>query len=131
MATTGQSQLGKRRNGAAYFGALAVVMVVTHVASGLYAAGGVEVPKDIGLLSYFLLSVVLYSWFMGFAAEHRLSIPFEMGLFLYVAWWAIVAFYLVRERRARGLWPVVAFIALYIASYALSLLIYFVVTYDG
>jgi hypothetical protein len=106
---------------------MAAVLLVTNLANALYATGGVAMPAGFRVVCYLLLTAVVYFWFMKFAEENRVSVPFDMGFFLYLAWWAIVPLYLLKVRGARGLWAILAFVAADLVSYGLSLIVLYAV----
>jgi hypothetical protein len=110
-----------------YFGALVAVLLLSNLANALYSAADLAVPAGITFVCYFLIATIIYFWFKRFAQANSISLPFDMGWFLYVAWWAIVPFYLFKVRGVKGVRTILVVLAAYLVTYGISLLLFFAI----
>lgn len=115
------------RYGPGHFLALSAVLLVFNLAGALYTAADVPMPGGTAAICYILLTAVVYSWFKRFAADHDISTPFDIGWFLYVAWWAIVPYYLFRVRGVKAIWTILTILCTYLATYGISVLAFYAV----
>lgn len=110
-----------------YFGALVAVLLLSNLTNALYSAADQPVPGGISIVCYFLVATIVYFWFKRFAEANSISLPFDMGWFLYLAWWAIVPFYLFKVRGAKGVRTILVVVAAYLVTYGISLLVFFAI----
>lgn len=127
MTDASASESMERRASQLYFGALVVVLLLSNLASALYAAEGLPDPRGVSLVCYILVTTIVYFWFKRFAAAHHISLPFDFGWFLYLAWWVIVPYYLFKVRGWKAFRTILPFVAAYLVTYGISLLVYFAI----
>ena len=78
--------------------------VLMGLAGGLYRSASVEPTAGFELVYRGAFVIALASWFTEYARRHRLALPMDVGLFLYVASFVMVPYYVVRaEGWKRGL----------------------------
>jgi hypothetical protein len=118
IAGTGDGKISRR-----YFGGVVAVFLVSNLANALYSAAPLPVPVGVNVLCYFLAATIVYSWFKRFAEVHGISLPFDMGWFLYLAWWAIVPLYLFKVQGRKAVRTILAVVAAYFITYGVSLVV--------
>ena len=116
-----------RRVSSRHFAGLLAVFLLLNLANALYSAADLPVPGGVNLVCYFLVATIVYFWFKRFAEAHSLSLPFDMGWFLYVAWWAIVPFYLIKVQGRKAVRTILVVVAAYLVTYGVSLLVFFAI----
>ena len=110
-----------------YFAGLLVVFLLSNLANALYSAADLPVPGGVNLICYFLVATIVYFWFKRFAEAHSLSLPFDMGWFIYLAWWAIVPLYLFKVRGRKAVRTILVVVAAYLITYGVSLIVFFAI----
>lgn len=89
---------------------------IAQVASGFYAAVGVDGPPAFGTLYPLALLWAAGLWLRADGRERGVRWVLDMGLFLYIAWPFLMPYYLFKTRGARGLVLVAAFVAYFGAA---------------
>ena len=107
-----------------HFLALTVAVFVVQLAEVLYFVAGRSLPNEMRLLGSVLVTLVVYSWFMRFAREHRVALPVDLGMFLYMAWWVVVPVFVFQVSRKKAGWTVLAILTVYAVSYGIAFLVF-------
>jgi len=127
VTDTSAARTVDRQFSSRYFGALLAVLLLSNLANALYSAADLPVPGGVSIVFYFLLTTIIYFWFKRFAEANSISLPFDMGWFLYLAWWAIVPFYLFKVRGRKAVRTILIVVAAYLVTYGISLLVFFAI----
>jgi hypothetical protein len=98
-------------------GGFFLVHNLTHVA---YEALELEFPARQQFLFTFSLAPFLWYWLAQECRARGQSFPFDMGLFLLLAWWALLPYYLWKSQRWRGLGKVALLGLVWAATYFFS-----------
>lgn len=67
------------------------------------------------LFSYFLASIIAL-WVVSDAKRDQLPLPYDFDSFVFFGWIIVAPLYLIKTRRWRALFPILWFIALYVAA---------------
>ncbi len=127
MAETSVARPFERQISSRYFAGRRAVFLLSNLANALYSAADLPVPGGINLICYFLVATIVYFWFKRFAEAHSLSLPFDIGWFLYLAWWAIVPVYLFKVQGRKAVRTILVVVAAYFVTYGVSLLVFFAI----
>lgn len=99
-------------------------LLITQLAGAVYLAHGRPPSLRFDLLTHLGLLWLTAYWFAQFSRRHRIAWVMDMGLFLFVAWWIVIPYYVLRVRGVRGLWTLGAFGAAYLAASLAGTLLY-------
>ena len=94
----GEAWLGPR----ALTALVAVSLLLSAAAGGLYAALERPLPEVVSVLGNLLLSLSVIAWFRRYSRVHSVSWVFDMGTFLLSLWMFLVPYYVVRREGWRG-----------------------------
>ena len=89
-------------------------VVIHQFALGLYLVLKIEPPGLLELLSWGTFLWGLGWWLQTDSRKRGVSLVYDMGLFLYVAWPMVMPYYLVKTRRAKGLLVILGFVGAYL-----------------
>ncbi|MGH9966903.1 MAG: hypothetical protein ACREBG_03585 [Pyrinomonadaceae bacterium] len=88
-------------------------------ANGLYAGLEVETPASLAIGGTLSLFCAVAWWMRQDSQKRKFSWPFDMGMFLYIAWPLVLPYYMLKTRGVKALLAVGAFVGLYaVASMA-------------
>ena len=110
-----------------YVVALAAVFLVLHVSRVLYAAIDAAPHPGIRPACYVLLLTIVCFWLQKSAARNSMELPFDIGFFLFFAWWVVAPLYLFKIRGVRGMWALLVFAGTYLAAYVFSLILFYAI----
>jgi hypothetical protein len=83
---------------------LSAYFVIVGIATGLYGAFDMEPTAGFHMAGRLASLFAISAWFADYARRHRIAQPMDMGLFLYLAGFVLVPYYVVRaEGWRRGL----------------------------
>ena len=102
---------------------LYALVVITQFASGAYMGAQLQFPDGVTYL--FSLGIV---WAVGWwlrtdIRRHGVVAVYDLGFFLYLAWPAVMAYYLVKTRGARGLLAILGFVGAYFGAAMLGVVV--------
>lgn len=103
---------------------LYVFVVITQFVNGIYLASEVEPPG-----AFTLLYLVGFFWIIGWwlvtdSRKRGFKWPFDLGLFLYIAWPLLMPYYLLKTRGAKGLLVILGFISVYVGALVAGVMFY-------
>jgi len=103
--------------------ALAVFLVLANVGSGLYAANRRHPSEAFLWICYLVVALLVAYWIL--ADSRRLGVPgsVDEGLYLFAVWPLALPYHLFKTRRGRGFVTLAGFVALFIATYLLSVFV--------
>lgn len=106
---------------------LGAILLIANVGNCLYAAFGLT-PSPAFLLLYYLgIFWAIAAWTIADARRLSVSLPFDMGWFLLLAWPVALPYHAFKTRGARGLVTLAGFLAMFVATYVLGVLVFYVV----
>jgi hypothetical protein len=92
-------------------------VVITQIGLGVYVVTEGDAPSGFTLASK-LGFLWIVGWWMRYDSRRRgIGWVYDMGLFLYVLWPLVMAYYLVKSRGVRGLLVVLGFLVTYVGAY--------------
>ena len=102
---------------------LYALVVITQFASGAYMGAQLQFPDGVTYL--FSLGIV---WAVGWWLRTDIRRPgvlavYDLGFFLYLAWPAVMAYYLVKTRGAKGLLAILCFGGAYFGAAVLGVVV--------
>lgn len=100
---------------------LALFFLLTNGAAALYWASDAPLPSGAAVLLQLLAIPVYWCLLEVECRPHRVTFPLDMGLFLYVAGFLVVPYYLWRAQRWRGVAKVLLMALVWIVTYGLSM----------
>jgi hypothetical protein len=86
---------------------------VSQISRGAYLAYGIEPPPAYELLHFVGIVWILGWWLRQDLAKHKVGWPLDLGMFLQIAWPAVVPYYLFRTRGVRAFIIIAIFVAMY------------------
>jgi hypothetical protein len=107
-------------------GLLYIFLLVTQPAFGLYTARGIEPPGLFRLLYSLCFLWIIGWWLQRDSRERGFSLVYDMGFFLLIAWPIIMPYYLFKTRGPKAFLTLLAFLAVYLGTYIMTVVIYFV-----
>lgn len=105
-------------------GLLYLFVVLSQIVAGTYSASGVEPPASFTLISLFGFLWIIGWWLRVDSRRRGLSLVFDIGLFLYVAWPLILPYYFVKSRGIKGLLVILYFVAVYVGATIAGMVLY-------
>ncbi len=121
-AAPNSASLAARAHSLVAWSILCAYFVVVGLASGLYRAFALEPSAAFQSLCRLAFLIAIASWFSEYARRNRLTLPMDMGFFLYVASFLLVPYFVLRtEGWKRGTKTLVILIGLALASLAIEL----------
>ena len=94
--------------------------LVHNLVHAVYSGWEREFPARLQLIFTLSLVPFLWYWLIQECRTRGQSFPLDMGLFLLVAWWVLLPYYLWKTQRWVGLGKVVLLGALWLATYLAS-----------
>jgi len=91
-------------------------LVITQFAYGLYRGRQLEAPALYTLLDWVAQLWIIGWWLRTDSRKRGFVWVHDLGLFLYVAWPLVVAYYLLKTRGAKGLLVILALIGAYVVA---------------
>lgn len=102
-------------------GLLYMLVVFGQFGHALFVATGARVP---GPTFTFIYAVgflwILTAWLLTDSRKRGITLVYEIGLFLYIAWPVFMPYYVIKTRRAKGLLVIGGFLAAYIGAWLLG-----------
>jgi hypothetical protein len=98
-------------------------VVISQFGLGLYQAQGIEPPAALTLVSLLGLLWIIGWWLRADSRKRQVSLVYDMGLFLYVAWPIIMPYYLLRTRGTKGLLVALGFMVAYLGATTAGIII--------
>ena len=92
---------------------LYTLVVVTQFAYGAYLGARFQFPEGITLIYAAGTLWGMGWWLLTDRRRQRVLEVYDLGFFLYLAWPAVMAYYLIKTRGARGLLVILGFVAAY------------------
>jgi len=86
--------------------------VASAAGTGLYLVLGVEPSEEAGYLLSYLSICVVVLWLQRDAQRTRVGAVHDLGLFLLIAWWAVIPWYSFKTRGKAGVWLMLGLFAL-------------------
>ena len=77
--------------------------LLSGTSAGLYHGMAVEPAPAAQLLCRIGFLAAISAWFTGYAREHRMGLPMDIGMFLWAASFAVVPYFVFRAE-GRGGW---------------------------
>jgi hypothetical protein len=93
-------------------------LFLTQMAGGVYAGLEREPPTMFSVLTPMLFGFSLIAWFSSYCRAHRVALVMDMALFVLMAWFVVVPYYVVRREGRRGLHRIGLFLLTYLAAWA-------------
>src|SRR5687768_16761570 len=114
------------RNPLVPWSALAVVFTIGNVGWAISAA--YSLPLRPGFLFLYFLGVqwALAWWVLVDCRRYGISTSIDHGWFIFSAWPLTVPYHLIKTRRARGCLVMAGMVGLFVASYLVALVAFFV-----
>lgn len=103
---------------------LYMFLILTQIATGIYLASGLEPSAFFTLIYAFGFLWIMGWWLRTDSSKSGVRWVFDMGLFLYVAWPIVLPYYLIKSRGARGLLVILGFVAVYIGTTVIGIILY-------
>ena len=104
-------------------GLLYLFLLVTQFIEGLYLARGFE-PPGLYRVLYPLAFLWLIGWFLQKdSSKHVFKGVCDLGFFLYLTWPLSLPYYLFRTRGIKALLMVLGFLAVYLGTYIIGVMI--------
>ena len=94
--------------------------LVHNLVHATYEALGRDFPALLQLIFTFSLAPFLWYWLIQECRSRGQSFPLDMGLFLLVAWWFILPYYLWKSQRWAGLGKVILLGLLWTVTYLIG-----------
>ena len=96
-------------------------VLITQFAYGLYLGQQIEAPGIYRLLHWGAQLWILGWWLRADSAKRGVGWVYDMGLFLWIMWPLVMPYYLIKTRRAKGLFVILGFIGAYVGATALGI----------
>ena len=103
---------------------LYVFFSVSQISRGVYLAYGIEAPPAFELLHFGGMIWILGWWLRQDLTKHKVGWPLDLGMFLQIAWPAVLTYYLFRTRGVRAFILIVVFVAMYFIPLVIGASIY-------
>jgi|SRR5712692_7095170 len=103
---------------------LYVFVSISQVSRGIYLACGVEPPGAYELVHFVGIIWIFGWWLRQDLAKHKVRWPLDLGMFLQIAWPAVLPYYLFRTRGVRAFILIAIFIAIYLTPLVIGASIY-------
>lgn len=100
-----------------------IFVLLWNIANSLYIGLAIQPSPAFSLLSTLCLFWIIGWWVMEDGKKHEADWIYGWGLFLYVAVWFIVPFYLFKTRSSKAFLTILAFSAIYFGSYILGIIV--------
>ena len=98
-------------------------VVVTQLEYGAYLGAQLDFP-EVFRLFYAIGILWSFGWWLQTDSKKRsVDLAYDRGLFLYIAWPILLSYYLIKTRGPKGLLIILAFIAVYIGSTAIGIIL--------
>ncbi len=99
-------------------------LILTSMALGSYRARGVEAPDAFAVILPLGYLWIVGWWLLTDSRERGVAWPWDLGLFLHIAWPFIMPYYLLKTRGLRGLLVVLIFVGVYTGALLFGLVLY-------
>ncbi len=98
-------------------------VVITQFVYGFYVGQKMELLGGYELLHWATQLWILGWWLRADSRKRGVAWVYDMGLFLSIAWPFIMPYYLVKTRRAKGLFIILAFVGTYIGAAIIGIVV--------
>lgn len=106
-------------------GLLYIFVAIAQFAHAVYMSTGAWEPNPTFTFIHAMGFLWIITWWLLNDSRKRgIRLPYEMGLFLYIAWFFFMPYYLIKTRRAKGLLVIVGFLGVYVGAWLLGLALY-------
>jgi hypothetical protein len=105
--------------------AVGLFFLIANVAHGLYAARGRESSAAFALLSYVGAAWTMSYWIHSDYLRLGVREPLDLGWFVFLTWPLALPYHLIKTRGLRGLFILAGFTALFLGTYLVGALIFF------
>ena len=98
-------------------GLLYILVVIGQFALSVYGTTGEREPTPTFSFIYAVgFMWIITSWLLTDSRKRGINLPYEMGMFLYIAWPIYMPYHLIKTRGARGLLVILGFLVVYIGA---------------
>lgn len=105
---------------------LCLFLLFTQIANNFYAAHGVEPSSGFGMFYTLGLLWLGVWWLKNDNKQYKIGLVYDLGLFLYLAWFIVVPYYLFRTRGLKAFITLFSFIGIYLVTYLIGAAIFLV-----
>ena len=105
---------------------LLVLVFVYHFGLGIYSVSGLEPSPTFEFLETAAFVCGVVWWLRAEAQTSTVKRFYCLGLLVGVGWIIIVPYHLIKTRGVRGLIPLLALIASFVAAYLLAAVVYMI-----
>jgi hypothetical protein len=101
-----------------------IFLVISQIGEGVYVSHEREPPG-----SYLLIQSLGFLWIFGWwlqkdSHKRGVSLTFDLGFFLSIAWPIILPCYLLKTRSAKALLTILAFVGVYLVAAIIGVAVY-------
>ena len=94
--------------------------LIHNLTHAVYSAWERDFPGGLRLIFAVSFITLVWYWLTQECRVHGQRFPLDMGLFLLMAWWFLLPYYLWKSQRWRGLGKIAVLGALWLATYVAS-----------
>jgi hypothetical protein len=99
---------------------LMLYIVFGQITELVYAVNEIAPPAAFTFLQPFVFLGLICWWLQKDSARTGVSWPMDAGMFLYVAWFLVLPYHLVKTRGLGGLLDILLFIGIVVATWVLA-----------
>jgi hypothetical protein len=103
-----------------------IFVFFAQIATGIHLVSRHEAPPIFQLIYIFGFLWIIGWWLKRDSRKQGVSLVFDTGLFLYVAWPVIMPYYLLKTRGAKGLITILGFLGVYLGGTIIGATIYLI-----
>src|SRR5690242_3190838 len=103
---------------------LAILIFVYNFAAALFLANGVELSPEVQFLYRAAFLCALIWWLRSDAHRSSMKPLYCQGVMMYVGWFVIIPYHLLKTRGAKGFLPLLLLIGSFVAAQLAAAVVY-------